>query len=50
VTCALLDKLVSSRFPNALAPIVSAHAHAAIPLNLGAKVLEQLTKALMGAH
>lgn len=47
VTCALLDKLVSSRFPNALAPIVSAHSHAAIPLHLGAKVLEQLSKALM---
>ncbi len=47
VTCALLDKLVSSRFPNALAPIVSAHAQAAIPLHLGAKVLEQLAKALM---
>lgn len=46
-TCALLDKLVSSRFPNALTPIVSAHAQAAIPLNLGAKVLEQLAKALM---
>lgn len=47
VTCALLDKLVCSRFPNALAPIVSAHAHAAIPLHLGKKVLEQLAKALM---
>jgi|SRR6185437_14061416 len=34
-------------FPNALAPIVSAHAQAAIPLHLGAKVLEQLAKALM---
>lgn len=45
--CALLDKLVSSRFPNALTPIVSAHSHAAIPLNLGAKVLEQLAQALM---
>jgi hypothetical protein len=45
--CALLDKLVSCRYPNALAPLVSAHAHAAIPLYLGAKVLEQLAKALM---
>lgn len=45
--CALLDKLVSCRYPNALAPLVSAHAHAAIPLNLGAKVLEQLARALM---
>lgn len=45
--CSLLDKLVSARFPNALAPIVSAHAQAAIPLELGAKVLQQLARALM---
>lgn len=47
IACALLDKLVSCRYPNAVAPIVSAHAQAAIPLHLGAKVLEQLAKALM---
>ncbi|MCH8836272.1 MAG: DNA double-strand break repair nuclease NurA [Candidatus Marinimicrobia bacterium] len=46
-TCALLDRLVSSRFPNALMPLVSAHAHAAIPLHLGKKVLKQLAQALM---
>ncbi len=45
--CALLDKLVSCRYPNALAPLVSAHAQASIPLHLGAKVLEQLASALM---
>jgi hypothetical protein len=45
--CSTLDRLVSSRFPNALWPIVSAHAHAAIPLHLGAKVLQQLARALM---
>lgn len=45
--CTLLDKLVSCRYPNALAPLVSAHAQAAIPLHLGAKVLEQLARALM---
>ena len=45
--CTLLDKLVSCRYPNALAPLVSAHAQAAIPLHLGAKVLEQLAHALM---
>ena len=33
--------------PNALSPLVSAHAHAAIPLQLGAKVLQQLARALM---
>jgi len=45
--CTLLDKLVSARFPNALSPIISAHAQAAIPLQLGAKVLQQLARALM---
>lgn len=45
--CSLLDKLVSSRFPNSVSPIISAHAHAAIPLELGAKVLQQLAQALM---
>lgn len=45
--CVLLDKLVTSRFPNALAPIVSAHAQASIPLHLGQKVLRQLAQALM---
>jgi hypothetical protein len=45
--CALLDKLVSCRYPNSLSPIVSAHAQAAIPLHLGAKVLEQLASALL---
>lgn len=44
---ALLDKLVCTRFPNALAPLVSANSHAAIPLQLGAKVLQQLARALM---
>jgi len=43
----LLDSLVSSRFPNALAPLVAAHAEAAIPLHLGAKVLERLAKEWM---
>ncbi len=46
-TCAVLDKLVSCRYPNAVSPLVSAHAQAAIPLHLGAKVLEQLANALM---
>ena len=45
--CALLDKLVTSRFPNALGPIVSAHAQASIPLHLGQKVLKQLAQALI---
>lgn len=43
----LLDQLVSSRYPNALSPLVAAHAEAAIPLNLGNRVLERLARDLM---
>ena len=43
----LLDRLFSSRFPNALAPLVSANAEAAIPLSLGNQVLERLAKELI---
>lgn len=45
--CAILDKLVSSRIPNSVGPIITAHSHAAIPLTLGTKVLEQLARALV---
>ena len=45
--CALIDKLASSWFSNALTPLVSAHAQAVIPLHLGGKVLEQLSHELM---
>jgi hypothetical protein len=44
----LLDSVVSSRYPNSLSPLVAAHAEAAIPLNMGKKVLEQLAKELVG--
>jgi len=43
----LLDKLVSARYRNSVTPIISAHAEAAIPLNLGKRVLEQLARQLM---
>lgn len=43
----LLDQMVSSRYPNSLAPLVDAHAEAAIPLHLGARVLEKLAEKLM---
>ena len=43
----LLDATFSARFPNAIAPLVSANAEAAIPLNLGREVLEQLAESLM---
>ena len=44
---ALFDQLVSSRYPNSLAPVVAAHAEASIPLNLGKKVLEKMARDLM---
>jgi len=44
----VLDELHCSRYPNALIPLVAAHAEAAIPMNLGAKILEQLARELMG--
>ncbi len=44
----LLDRLVSSRFANAVSPLIAANAQAAIPLHLGSKVLTQLAKALLG--
>jgi hypothetical protein len=47
--CGILDKLVSSRFPNSVGPVITAHSHAAIPLTLGTKVLEQLARTLVRA-
>lgn len=46
--CALLDRVVSSRYANAVSPLIAANAQAAIPLQLGSKVLTQLAKALLG--
>jgi hypothetical protein len=43
----LLDKLVSARYRNSVTPLISAHAEAAIPFNLGKNVLEKLAKQLM---
>ena len=45
----LLDELASFRYPNAISPLISAHAEAAIPLNIGKKVLERLTQEYMKA-
>ncbi len=42
----LFDQLASSRFPNALSPLISANAEAAIPMNLGSRVLEEMAKRL----
>ncbi|MDP1716206.1 MAG: DNA double-strand break repair nuclease NurA [Anaerolineales bacterium] len=46
-TLALFDQVASSRFPNALSPLISANAEAAIPMNLGSRVLEEMTKRLI---
>lgn len=46
--CTLLDRVVSSRYANAVSPLIAANAHAAIPLQLGSKVLTQLARALLG--
>ncbi|MHB8996171.1 MAG: DNA double-strand break repair nuclease NurA [Armatimonadota bacterium] len=43
----LMDELVCNRYPNALLPIASAHAEAAIPLHLGERVLERLARELV---
>lgn len=43
----LLDATFSARFPNAIGPLISANAEAAIPLNLGREVLEKLARSLM---
>jgi hypothetical protein len=40
----LLDKLVSSRYPDSVSPLVSAHAEAAIPLSLGKKIFEDIAR------
>jgi hypothetical protein len=48
IVCALLDRVVSSRYANAVSPLIAANAQAAIPLRLGSKVLTQLARALLG--
>jgi len=45
----LLDQVVSSRYSHAVSPLVMASSEAAIPLHLGAQVLQTLAKRLMGA-
>ncbi|WP_183576113.1 DNA double-strand break repair nuclease NurA [Mucilaginibacter sp. X5P1] len=40
----LLDRLVSSRYPNSISALVSAHAEAAIPLNLGKRIFEDMAR------
>lgn len=40
----LLDQMVSSRYPNSVTPLISAHAEAAIPLNLGKRIFEDIAR------
>lgn len=40
----LLDQLASSRHPNSVSPLISAHAEAAIPLNLGKRIFENIAR------
>lgn len=41
-TCNLLDQIVSCQYANSITPLISAHAEAAIPLNLGKKIFDQI--------
>jgi hypothetical protein len=40
----VLDELASSRYPNSVSPLISAHAEAAIPLNLGKKIFDDIAR------
>jgi hypothetical protein len=40
----ILDRLGSARYPNAIIPVIAAHAEASIPLIQGRKILEMLAK------
>ena len=39
-----MDELVSSRYPNSISPLVSAHAEAAIPLNIGNRIFDDIAR------
>lgn len=43
----LLDSLISSRYPNSITPLISAHAEAAIPFNMGQKLFEQIARQII---
>ena len=40
----ILDEMVSSRYPNSVSPLVSAHSEAAIPLNLGKRIFDDIAR------
>jgi hypothetical protein len=40
----LLDQVVSNRYPDSVTPLISAHAEAAIPLNIGKRIFEDMAR------
>ena len=40
----LLDQIVSSRYQNSVSPLISAHAEASIPLNLGKRLFKEIAR------
>lgn len=40
----LLDRLSSNRYPNSVSPLIAAHSEAAIPLNIGKRIFEDIAK------
>lgn len=44
----LLDTVSSNLYPNSISPLIAAHSEAAIPLNLGRQILEDIAKAAVG--
>jgi hypothetical protein len=47
-TLDLLDALISMRYPNAVLPLMAAHAHAAIPVQMGDKMFDSLIRQHLG--
>jgi hypothetical protein len=43
-----LDELLSARYPDAVVPLIAAHAEAAIPIQMGRRVLEQIAREMVG--
>lgn len=43
----LLDHVASSRYPNSVTPLISAHAEAAIPLHLGKRLFETIANEIL---
>lgn len=44
----LLDDIVSSRYENTVMPLASAHAEAAIPINVGKRIFEDIAEKIRG--